>query len=37
MEGMFENAFAFNQPLNDWDVSSVTSMRDMFNGCCNFN
>ena len=27
---MFRDASAFNQPLNDWDVSSVTDMLKMF-------
>ena len=30
MGDMFYNANVFNQPLNDWDVSSVTNMRLMF-------
>ena len=27
---MFYNARVFNQPLNDWDVSNVTDMNNMF-------
>jgi surface protein len=30
MESMFLNAQVFDQPLDDWDVSSVTTMRLMF-------
>ena len=30
MRGMFHYAEAFNQPLNNWDVSNVTTMRRMF-------
>ena len=30
MDNMFTVATSFNQPLNDWDVSSVTNMSDMF-------
>jgi hypothetical protein len=26
----FQNAAAFNQPLNHWDVSQVTGMHAMF-------
>jgi surface protein len=34
---MFESASVFNQPVNNWDVSSVTNMMDMFNSAFNFN
>jgi surface protein len=27
---MFLDAKTFNQPLNSWDVSSVTTMEEMF-------
>ena len=28
---MFNGATDFDKPLNDWDVSEVTSMQAMFN------
>ena len=28
----FMDAFAFNQPIDKWDVSSVTNMNEMFEG-----
>jgi surface protein len=37
MRGMFYNAPAFNQPLNDWDTSAVTDMSGMFVGATKFN
>jgi len=36
MSIMFRNS-AFNQPLNDWDVSNVTDMLVMFDGASAFN
>merc|ERR1711871_244388 len=32
MNNMFYNAKAFNQPVGNWNVSSVTGMLNMFNG-----
>ena len=37
MTGMFNQAYAFNQPLNHWNVSSVLSMRAMFSSTLKFN
>jgi len=37
MAGMFEDAISFNQPLDAWDVSSVTSLSWMFAGAISFN
>ena len=37
MASMFKDAIAFNQPLNDWDVSNVTIMLAMFEGASDFN
>ena len=37
MSGMFYGCFAFNQPLNSWNVSNVTNMESMFSGCSVFN
>ena len=34
---MFADATNFNQPLNAWDVSSVTDMRSMFSASSSFN
>ena len=36
-QGMFYRAFAFNQPIGDWNMSSVTSTYYMFNGATAFN
>ena len=35
--GLFENARIFNQPLDNWDTSLVTSMYGMFKRCLAFN
>ena len=32
MANMFNGATAFNQPIGDWDVFSVTNIGGMFNG-----
>eukprot|EP01122_Echinamoeba_exundans_P014071 TRINITY_DN629_c0_g1_i3.p2 TRINITY_DN629_c0_g1~~TRINITY_DN629_c0_g1_i3.p2 ORF type:complete len:159 (-),score=17.83 TRINITY_DN629_c0_g1_i3:24-500(-) len=37
MNGMFEGAAAFNQPIGAWNVSNVTSMSFMFSGAAAFN
>jgi surface protein len=37
MEIMFVRCTNFNQPLNNWNVSRVTSMRAMFEDCTSFN
>lgn len=34
---MFNSAIAFNQPLNNWNVSKVTSMSSMFQSATAFN
>ena len=34
---MFYGATSFNQPLNDWDVSKVTTMQGMFRSTSSFN
>jgi surface protein len=37
MSYMFYGATAFNQSLNSWVTSSVTTMRTMFSGATSFN
>ena len=37
MEGMFQVAKAFKQPLEDWDVSAVKDMSWMFAYATSFN
>jgi surface protein len=34
---MFQNSQAFNQPIGNWDVSSVTNMTAMFYNAFAFN
>jgi surface protein len=34
---MFSGCKIFNQPLNNWNVSNVIIMNDIFTGCYNFN
>ena len=36
MESMFHNAMSFNQPLDNWDLSSVTNTKEMFEGASSF-
>ena len=39
MNSMFTGATSFNQPLNNWNVSNVTNMSEMFSALevINFN
>ena len=37
MYSMFEGAAAYNQSLNDWNISSVTNMQYMFYDATAFN
>lgn len=37
MSSTFSRAFSFNQPLNNWNVSSVSAMNVMFSYASSFN
>ena len=37
MQGMFNSAHAYNQPIGGWDTSSVSNMSAMFFGASSFN
>jgi len=37
LEGMFENALAFNQPIGSWNTGSVTTTRRLFQNAPAFN
>jgi surface protein len=37
MNGMFANAYKFNQPIGNWDVSNVDDMSGMFYEAAVFN
>ena len=37
MVSVFENCENFNQPLNNWNTTNVTTMENMFYDCKNFN
>jgi surface protein len=37
MENMFDQAYSFNQPLEQWNVTNVLTMRCMFMGALRFN
>jgi surface protein len=37
ISSMFKGAEKFNQPLDSWDVSGVTSMKSLFEGALSFN
>ena len=37
MQSIFRRASAFNQPIGNWEVSSVTNFKHMFNEATSFN
>ena len=37
MDGVFQSAILFNQPLNGWNTQAVNSMSNLFNGASAFN
>jgi len=37
MNNMFDGASSFNQPLINWDITSVSNMASMFSGATSFN
>jgi putative uncharacterized protein (fragment) len=37
MANMFQGAYNFNQPLNDWNTSKVVDTNDMFRDARKFN
>jgi hypothetical protein len=37
MPRMFDSAFHFNQPLNNWNINNVINFKNMFNYAISFN
>jgi surface protein len=37
MSSLFNNKNNFNENINNWNVSKVKDMSQMFNGCKEFN
>lgn len=37
MSGMFRNCTSFNQFMRDFDISSVTNLKEILSGCTSFN